>query len=764
MKSIKDAKNKSMNLSRRKFLVGTVSSSQMMAFAPGIMSSSASAKESLQNKVFSPTIWFEIAATGEVMVNIAKAEMGQHVGTALARIVADELGADWRKVKITHVDTDPKWGFMVTGGSWSIFTSYKPLSQAGAAGRIALIEAAAKLKGVSPADCDTENGYVITPKGKVSFTDLVQVGEFNRTFTEDELAKLPLKSVKDHKLIGADFKALDIPVKTNGSAKYGIDVEVEGMVYARPILPPTRYGSRVLKVDDSKAKGLAGYLGYELLTDPSETLQGWVSVLAEDYPTAIKAADAIKVKYQAGPTSHIGEQDILAEGERQVKDTGEGYLFVEDGNVDSARKSAKTHIEGLYRTNTALHFALEPLNATAHFQNGMWHIHGGNQWQSLTLPTLAKALGVEQDKVIMHQYYLGGGFGRRLWGDYMIPAALTSKQIGKPVKLIFTRADDSRFDQVRSASVARFQASLDEAGRLTGLEHAFSAGWPSLSMAPGFMAESVDKKGKLDPFSTSGADHWYSMANHRARAINNNLAQETFLPGWLRSVGHGWIVWGLESFVDEIAHEAEIDPINFRLSMLDGAGKHTGKAPESVGGAKRARHTLEVLKKRIKTSAQLPADEAIGIAVTTGQERTMPAWISTAAHVKVDRASGNIQVKKITMVVDAGIIVHPDGALAQLEGGALWGVSLALKEFTEFEKGQVRDVNLNSYQPLRMNDIPELEIEFIKSSEVPVGLGEQGVIGIAPAIGNAVYEAVGVRLRDLPMKPDRVLDALSKKA
>jgi len=267
MKSIKDAKNKSMNLSRRKFLVGTVSSSLVMAFAPGIMSSSASAKESLQNKVFSPTIWFEIAATGEVMVNIAKAEMGQHVGTALARIVADELGADWRKVKITHVDTDPKWGFMVTGGSWSIFTSYKPLSQAGAAGRIALIEAAAKLKGVSPADCDTENGYVITPKGKVSFTDLVQVGEFNRTFTEDELAKLPLKSVKDHKLIGADFKALDIPVKTNGSAKYGIDVEVEGMVYARPILPPTRYGSRVLKVDDSKAKGLAGYLGYELLTD-----------------------------------------------------------------------------------------------------------------------------------------------------------------------------------------------------------------------------------------------------------------------------------------------------------------------------------------------------------------------------------------------------------------------------------------------------------------------------------------------------------------
>lgn len=764
MKSMKQQKNKSMNLSRRKFLVGSVSTSLIMAFAPGVMASSVSAKDSLQNKVFSPTIWFEITADGEVLVNVAKAEMGQHVGSALARIVADELGADWQQVKITHVDTDPKWGFMVTGGSWSIFTSYKPLSQAGAAGRISLIEAAAKLKGVSPADCDTENGFVITPKGKLSFAEVVKQGEFNRTFSEEELGKLPLKTSKQRKLIGGDFKALDIPPKTNGSAKYGIDVEIEGMVYARPVVPPTRYGSRVLSVDDSQAKKLAGYLGYEILKDPSNTLQGWVSVLAKDYPTAIKAVDVIKVNYQAGPTANISEQDILKEGERQVHDSNEGYLFVDDGNVDQARNAAKGQVEGVYRTNTALHFALEPLNATAHYQNGMWHIHGGNQWQSLTMPTLAQALEVEQDKIIMHQYYLGGGFGRRLWGDYMVPAAITAKQIGKPVKLIFTRADDSRFDQVRSASVSRFQASLDSDGKFSGLEHAFSAGWPSKDMAPGFMPESVDKKGKIDPFSASGADHWYSMPNHRARAINNSVAQKTFLPGWLRSVGQGWIVWGLESFIDEIAHKADVDPMDFRLSMLDGKGKQAGKAPESVGGATRAKNTLERLKKRINYGATLPTDEAIGIAVTTGQERTMPAWISTAVHVKVDRNSGNIQVKKITMVVDAGIIVHPDGALAQLEGGALWGMSLALKEFTEIEKGQVRDVNLHSYLPLRMNDVPELDIEFVESNEFPVGLGEQGVIGIAPAIGNAIYQAVGVRLRDLPMKSEHVLDALSKQA
>jgi len=303
MKSLKALKNQSVDVSRRQFLLGSVGGSLMMAFAPTVLALAGEAQKSLTDKAFSPTIWFEINASGTVLVNIAKAEMGQHVGTALARIVAEELGADWNTVEIKHVDTDPKWGYMVTGGSWSIFTSYKPLSQAGAAGRIALIEAGAKILKVSPADCEAKGGYVISSKGKISFAELVQKVEFNKQFSAEELAALPLKTKSKHTLHGNDFKALDIPAKTNGTAKYGIDVEIEGMVYARPILPPTRYGSKVLSVDDSKAKALEDYLGFEILKDPSETLQGWVSVLAKDYPTAIKAADLLTVKYQAGPTA-----------------------------------------------------------------------------------------------------------------------------------------------------------------------------------------------------------------------------------------------------------------------------------------------------------------------------------------------------------------------------------------------------------------------------------------------------------------------------
>jgi len=751
MQNIKDAKN-NVSLSRRRFLIGTVSSTLVMAFAPlaSAASLTKSPQETLASKLFSPNVWFEINTVGEVNINIAKAEMGQHIGTALARVVADELGADWSKVSITHVDTDPKWGYMVTGGSWSVFQTFKPLSQAGAAGRIALIAAAAKILQCPVEQCRVENGAVLCQDKSISFGDIVAKGIFNQALTPEEIDALPLKPASKRTLVGKPGGALDIPAKTNGSAVYGIDVELKGMVYARPIIPPTRYGSKILSVDDSAAKKVKGYLGHHILQDPSNNIQGWIAVEADSYYGAIKAGDALQVEYEAGKTAKVSEQDIIKEGERLVADKSAGGLFVNEGDFSIANSKAAKSIDAIYRTHTALHFALEPLNATVEEKAGKWHIYTGNQWQSLTLPAIAKALQVADEDVVMHQQYLGGGFGRRLFGDYAIPAALTAKAIGKPVKMVFTREDDSRFDQPRSPSVASFRAVFDQSNQLTGMEHVFAAGWPTLSMAPGFMPESLDKKINLDPFSTSGADHWYSMDNHRARAVNNALAQQTILPGWLRSVGQGWIVWGLESFIDEIAHEMKVDPIDFRLSMLDGLGKQAGKAPESVGGAKRLASVLNRLKQKTK-HVKLAKNEGIGIAISAGQERTMPAWMACAAQVHVEPSSGKITVKKLTMIADAGVIIHPDGALAQVQGSMLWGTSLALHEQSPIENGQVSNINLNTYSPLRMADMPELDIEFIESEEFPVGLGEPGVLAIAPAIANAIFQITGVRVRDLPI-------------
>jgi len=745
------------SISRRAFLASTVGTTLIMGVGgvlPGCSREDAASDLAAAgaSKRFSPSVWFEVDGTGGVHINIAKAEMGQHVGTALARIVADELGADWSRVSIKHVDSDPKWGYMVTGGSWSVFTSFAMLSQAGAAGRTVLIEEGAKMLGVDASQCRAQGGNVIAGEQQVSFADIVAKGDISRSFTDEELAALPIKAASERLLVGKETAALDIPEKSVGAAIYGLDAELPDMVYAHPLMPPTRYGSSINAIDDNEAKDIPGYMRTLQLNDPSEIVQGWALVIAENFPAAMKAAAAVEVEWAPGPTAAVTEAHILAEGDKLTADAASGVLVVNDGDVEAAREAAaKTHT-ATYRTSTALHFTLEPQNALVEYVDGVFHIHSGNQWQSLILPYLAKALEVEESNIVIHQYYLGGGFGRRLFGDQMIPAALAARELGRPVKLIFPRAEDSRFDCVRSPSVVRFDASFDADGALTGIEHAAAAGWPTLAMAPGFLADGVDGNGKFDPFSINGADHWYTLPNHRVRAINNDLAQRTFLPGWLRSVGPGWIGWGVECFMDELAAMGGTDPVEFRLARLDAAGKNAGTAPNSVGGASRLAAALKDVAERSGWGKELPPGEGMGVAVSHGQERNMPTWTACVAHVAVDAGSKAVNVKKIWQSIDCGTVVHPDGAMAQAEGATLWGLSLALHEGTAFEAGEVKDRNLDTYRPLRMADVPDLDIKFMESTDFPTGLGEPPLIAVPPAIGNAIFAATGNRVRDLPIR------------
>ena len=743
-------------ITRRTFLAGTAGTTLVMGLGsvlPGCSREEAASDVAAAgaSKIFSPAVWFEVDGTGAVLINIAKAEMGQHVGTALARVVADELGADWSRVTIKHVDTDPKWGYMVTGGSWSVFTSFAMLSQAGAAGRTVLIEEGAKMLGVEAAQCQAQDGNVMSGDQSVSFADIVAKNDITRTFTDEELAALPIKPASDRKLIGRETRALDVPEKSSGSAVYGLDTELPNMVYAHPMMPPTRYGSAINSVNDTAARDIPGYMQTLTLSDPSEVLQGWALVIAETFPAAMRAADAVEIDWSPGPTAAVTEAHIIAEGQKLTADPASGVKVVDDGDVAAARASAANTHSATYTTSSALHFTLEPQNALVEFVDGVFHIHSGNQWQSLILPFLATALGVEESNIVIHQYYLGGGFGRRLFGDQMIPAALAARDLGRPVKLIFQRADDSRFDCVRSPSVAKFDASFDADGALTGIEHAAAAGWPTLAMAPGFLADGVDGNGKYDTFSISGADHWYTLPNHRVRAINNDLAQRTFLPGWLRAVGPGWVGWGVESFMDELAAMAGEDPVEFRLARLDAAGKNAGVAPPSVGGASRLAAVLRDVAARSDWGKSLPEGEGMGVAVAHGQERTMPTWTACVVHAAVDRTR-MVTVKKIWQTIDCGTVVHPDGAMAQAEGATLWGLSLALHEGTAFEDGQVKDQNLNSYTPLRMADVPELDLKFMESTEFPTGLGEPPLIAVPPALGNAIFAATGTRVRDLPIR------------
>jgi isoquinoline 1-oxidoreductase subunit beta len=741
-------------LTRRNFLVGVAGAGLAFGFA------GTARTAGVLTNAFDPTIWYSIDRDGVVTVNIIRAEMGQHVGTALARIVADELEADWNKVRIVAVDTDPKWGSMMTGGSASIFESFTLFSRAGAAGRIALIEAGAKLLGVPPGQCTARNSAVAAPDRSASYAEIVRHGNLTRAFSAEEMARLPIKPAAEHLLIGRKVRAIDVPSKTNGSIRYGIDAAVEGMVYARPKIPPTRYGARVRSVDDGAAKKIKGYIQSLVLADPSNTVEGWVIVCADSYPAAIRAADLVKVDWQAGEGAKFSEQDILAHGAQQIGDPNGGVLVVSDQGLETAFRDANAILERTYTTSSVLHAQLEPVNALAFEKDGMFEIHTGNQWQTLILPVLAQALRVPQERVLMRTYPIGGGFGRRLNGDYAIPAALAAQALGKPVKLVLTRPDDMRFDSFRSPTIQTLRMAFDANGKVTGMDHQASAGWPTAVMAPAAMPKAPDGL-PYDAYAIAGADHWYNVGAQRVRALSNDIANRAFRPGWLRAVGPGWTNWAVETFMDEAAHNCGTDPVAFRIRLLDGTGRNAGSSPNAVGGAKRQAAVLQRAAQKAGWGADLPKDSGLGIATTFGQERGMPTWTACVARVRVNRGCGAVYVEKLTIVVDAGTVIDPDGALAQVEGGTLWGLSMALHEGTEFVKGQVRDTNLDTYTPLRMGDVPELDIEFVESGEAPVGLGEPATTVVAPAIGNAVFAAVGIRLRHLPIRPAAVLHALS---
>lgn len=745
-------------VSRRGFLIGAAGAGFTLAFFRSGLSF-AQPEDVVREGTFEPTIWYHIHPDGRIVVNIAEAEMGQHVGTALARIVADELEADWSKVELHHVDSDPKWGLMVTGGSWSVWQNFTPLSQAGAAGRQALIEEGARLLGVSPDQCQARNSEVIAGNQSISYGEIVQRGDLSRTYSEEELKEMPVKPATQRRLIGRESKALDIPGKTDGASRYGLDAKVEGMVYGRPLIPPTRYGATINSIDDSDAQSVKGYQQTITLNDPTGTVPGWAIVIADSFHAANQAAARIRVDWSAGDKADVSEQDILDHGVELIETPDKGSIMFPDEGVDEAFDGASDVFQQDYITHTVLHFQMEPVNALAYEKDGTWEIHTGNQWQSLIIPVLAKALGVKEDKVVMRTYMLGGGFGRRLNGDYAVPAALASKQLGKPVKLVFTREDDTRFDSPRSASYQRLRMAFDGEGNPVGMEHHATAGWPTEVMAPFFMPKGANDQ-PFDPFSIQGAAHWYSVGPHRVRAISNDLANATFRPGWLRSVGSGWINFALESFMDEAAHHAGKDPIDFRLALLKAEGRNAGEAPNSVGGASRQANVLRRVREISGWGENMPEGAGLGVATTYGQERNMPTWTACVARVHVDRDTGRVKLEKMTLVTDAGTVVHPDGARAQVEGAALWGASMALHEGTRFENGEPVARNLNTYTPMRIGDVPELEIEFVDSTETAVGLGEPATTVTGPAIANAIFAAVGVRLREIPITPEAVLKAL----
>jgi isoquinoline 1-oxidoreductase subunit beta len=744
------------DLRRRSFLIGGTAAGLACGYVAVEGISIALAAGS-----FGPTAWYTIGPDGKVTVMVGKAEMGQHVSSAMAQIVAEELEADWRMMSIAFPDSDPKYndpvlGALLTGGSWSVRMNFDAMSRAGAAGRITLIEAGAKMLGVPANECRASNSQVIHSKTgkKVSYAKIVADGKANKVWTADELKAIKLKTPDQYVLVGQSVPQLDIPPKSNGTAKFGIDTMVPGMLYGKPVTPPVRYGATVTGVDESEAKKVKGYVKAVTLDDTTKTTTGWVVAVATTYEGAKKAAEALKVSYDNGPNAKVSDMTLIDEAKKLQGDPAAGQLFVSAGDPAKAIDGAAKTLEAEYLTSINIHAPLEPMNATAYEKDGIWHIHTGNQFATRSGGIAAAALGVDPKAVVLHQYFMGGGFGRRLDGDMVVVAALTAKGAGKPVKMIYGRENDMAMDFTRPLTYQKVKAGLDGDGKLVGLQHDVVCAWPSERWGPDFLAESADKKAKLDAFTVNGADFWYSVPNHTVRAVLNELAQRATPSGHLRSVAPGWTFWAVESMIDELAHAAGKDPVDYRLAMLDGAG-------DNKGGAKKLANALRTAAGRAGWgSLTLAKNSGLGIACVSSQERATATWTACAAQVTVNPKDGSFKVDRLTMAMDLGTVVNPDGVRAQIEGSALWGMSLALFEKAPLASGALQVSNFDGYTPMRMSQMPDLDISIIANNDPPSGCGEPGVTVVAPAIANAIFNAVGARVRSLPITAEAVKAAM----
>jgi isoquinoline 1-oxidoreductase beta subunit len=720
------------DLSRREFLTSAavVGVGLTLRFTiPGGVDAASAAT------AFEPNAALTLTPDGIITVHITKAEMGQGVGTALAQIVAEELEADWKDIRIDYPTNDPKYGLMLTGGSWSVNWTFDSLSRAGAGARMLLIEAAAKQLNVAAADCIAEDSRVRhLPSGRsMSYGEIVAKVPITRTLSEDDLKKIELKKPAQYRIVGKWIQRLDIPEKTNGRAKFGIDTFLPGMVYAKVAYPPTREGSRHKSVDDSGAKHVKGYLRTVVNDDI-------VAVVADSYENAVKARDALRVTWDPGAYANVSTESIFQEYARKAREDTTSPAWVEQGDVRAGMAEAtKTH-EATFTTDYVAHMQMEPMNCVVRFENGVYDIYTGSQFQTMAVGTLSKKLGVEESKIRIHQHYLGGGFGRRLEPDVVLEGALIAREVKRPVKLIRSREEDLRRDFYRSATLQVLKAGLGANGRVVAWQNTLVAAYP------GERYGGLDDKGR-DQFALNGSDHVYDIPNQFVRAIRSETGMSV---GYVRAVAPNYTFFAVETFMDELAHLASMDPVAFRLSML--------------GSAPRLANVLKLAAEKAGWGTPLPPNVGRGIACVTAQEKKSPTWTASAVEARVDPQTGTVRVLKIACAVDCGIVVNPDGVRSQIEGSLLFGVSNALKERGTVQSGQLVQSNFHDYQVLRMNEVPEVEVYVVPSTAYPTGVGEPGVTTIAPALSNAIFAATGARVRSVPLLPERVLKAIQEKA
>lgn len=725
-----DLKTPQPSMTRRDFLVRStvVAGAGFMSIGlPNLIASKDA--NAAGTTAFTPSIWFTMTPDGKTTMHILKAEMGQHIGTGLAQVIAEELEVKWEDVRLDtpleSVANFGVYGLAYTVNSGSITTEFDRIARAGAAGRIALVEAGAKVLGVDAADCSARDSRV-THKGSgksVSYGEILQKVTIDRKFAYPaDFNGIKLKPRGQYTLIGKSVPSLDIPPKTNGKAKYGIDVFLPNMVYGALVIPRTRYSSKVVSIDDSEAKKIPGFIKAVKIEEAMGKCTGWVVAVADKFPAAMKAAKALKVKYDAGPYANLDSAALLAQYKELSGNEKESAAWVLEGDVDKGFSEAEKTLEMEYTTDMICHATMEPLNCTVQMTNGEWHVHIGTQSTSFARMTLTGYLATvlkkkpEDLKVFVHQYLVGGGFGGKQDYDDILATAWCVKEVGRPVKLIHTRESNFATSFARTPTYHKLKAGIRD-GKLVAMNQDIVCGWMGARFGVGkkygsdwLQLDSVDGRNKdIDQWSIGGSDHWYEVKNHRVRAWNHESTTWAVQASALRTVSNSYNIFVVESFMDEVAHAAGRDPLEFRLAMLNGKGgnrgiPNTGYAPgtpsdyymdrlwislpwasenswpnyesATVGGALRLANCLRVAAGKAGWGTKrLPPNTGLGIAVTAAEERQSPTWVAGIAEVTVDPATGSYTINKLTIAMDPGVVVNPKNVDAQIRGSALWGGS-----------------------------------------------------------------------------------------
>jgi isoquinoline 1-oxidoreductase subunit beta len=689
----------------------------------------------------SPNAWVRIGLDNTITIMCARSEMGQDVYTSMPILVAEELEVDINKVKVefappAEVYINALLGGQLTGGSTSVRDAWEKLRKAGASARMMLVAAAADQWGVDAGACKASNGMVTGPGGKRA-----TYGSLAAKAAQMEVPReVALKPNSQFKVIGnAKVKRLDTEAKVKATAQFGIDTRVPGMLYAAVAMPPM-IGGKVASFDDSRAKSMPGVKAVVQYS------RG-VAVVADSYWTAKKAKDLVEVRWDAGPNADLDMRKLWSGIEEAAKQPG--ATFREHGNVDQGMSQAAKTVTSEYRLPFLSHSPLEPQNTTADVRADKAIIITPTQFQQLIPHVVAGATGLKPEQVEVHTTFLGGGFGRRVEVDYAIDAAEISKAVGAPVKMIWSREDDMTHDSYRPAGIYQLTAGLDASGNPVAMR--FHATSPSISAR---LFPSIVKDG-IDPFSVEGIDNYpYDTKNLK---FTYQMHDTGVTVGYWRAVSHNLNAVALECFMDEMAHAAGKDPIQYRIDMLDmGSTKHqwSGLSAGVPVGA-RMKRALEEVRAKSGWGKKLPSGRGMGVAVMEGYNTVIAMVVEVTVSNNYD-----VTVDKVTAVVDAGTLVHPDQALAQMQSTINFGQSACMWGEITLRNGEVQQTNFDTYRVARINEAPKvLDIHFLKSDSTPGGLGEPGTAVVQPAIGNAIFAACGKRARTLPFTPENIRSA-----